>query len=248
MRSRSRTSASPAFDLRRRALGGEHFQHGVQRRLRILQHQQPRGAERHDAVADLRADRAAAAGDHDGLALHEAFQPLVVDLDARPQQQILDRDRREPQRLPLASRLLERRQPARGRPSRRASIRIASGAASGSSAVGVSTSRVDAACRAPAVRTTRSRSSQHAEHRDAADAWPWSAGEGDRTPTGQIFLTAPLSIARSSTSASAARPRTRVGAGIARRAAGACACSGNSDRRCAARRGTASGGTSRARS
>ena len=36
-------------------------------------------------------------------------------------------------------------------------------------------------------------------------------------PTGQVFLTAPLSIARSSTSASAARPRIRVGARLRRR-------------------------------
>ena len=42
-------------------------------------------------------------------------------------------------------------------------------------------------------------------------AWPRSADDGDRMPTGQIFLTAPLSIARSSTSASAARPTTSVG-------------------------------------
>ena len=40
-------------------------------------------------------------------------------------------------------------------------------------------------------------------------AWPWSAGDGDRMPTGQIFLTAPLSIARSSISASAATPENQ---------------------------------------
>src|SRR5580704_11953833 len=34
--------------------------------------------------------------------------------------------------------------------------------------------------------------------------WPWSPADCDSTPTGQIFLTAPLSMARSSTSASAA--------------------------------------------
>ena len=41
--------------------------------------------------------------------------------------------------------------------------------------------------------------------------WPRSAGDGDNTPTGQIFFTAPLSIARNRTSASAARPSTKVG-------------------------------------
>src|SRR2546421_3598819 len=38
-----------------------------------------------------------------------------------------------------------------------------------------------------------------------------SANDGERMPTGQIFFTAPLSIARTSTSASAARPSIRVG-------------------------------------
>ena len=47
-------------------------------------------------------------------------------------------------------------------------------------------------------------------------AWPRSDGDGDRMPTGQILVTAPLSIARSSTSASAARPSTSIGIGIGR--------------------------------
>ena len=71
---------------------GQRFRHRVERRLRILDHQQPRGAERHDAVANLRTDRSAAAGDDDRLALHQRFETRVVDLFARPQQQILDRD------------------------------------------------------------------------------------------------------------------------------------------------------------
>ena len=41
--------------------------------------------------------------------------------------------------------------------------------------------------------------------------WPRSAGDGDSMPTGQICLTAPLSMPRSSTSASAARPINSVG-------------------------------------
>ena len=40
--------------------------------------------------------------------------------------------------------------------------------------------------------------------------WPRSAGDGDNMPTGQIRLTAPLSMPRSRISASAARPTSRV--------------------------------------
>ena len=40
---------------------------------------------------------------------------------------------------------------------------------------------------------------------------PRSVGDGDRMPTGQIFFTAPLSIERNRTSASAARPSISVG-------------------------------------
>ena len=50
--------------------------------------------------------------------------------------------------------------------------------------------------------------------------WPRSLFDGDSTPAGQIFLTAPLSMARSSTSASAARPTINAGlasASLARR-------------------------------
>ena len=81
----------------------------MQRRLRILDHQHTGGAEGDDAVADFRADRAAAAGDNDRLAAHELLQPPVIDLDARAQQQILDIDRREPQRLAA---FVKRREPA----------------------------------------------------------------------------------------------------------------------------------------
>ena len=59
-------------------------------------------------MANLRADRAAAAGDDDGFALHQRFQPRIVDRFARPQQEILDRDIGEPRRIAA----LERRQPA----------------------------------------------------------------------------------------------------------------------------------------
>ena len=98
MRSRSRTSASRPSILVLGLLGRQRLLHGVERGLGILHDQQARGAERHDAVADFRADRAAAAGDDDRLALQELSQPAVVDLHARPQQQILDRHRRELQR------------------------------------------------------------------------------------------------------------------------------------------------------
>ena len=80
-------------------LGGERLQDGVQRRLGILDDQQPLGAEGDDAVADLGADRAAAAGDDDRPAFQETFQPRIIDLDGRPQQQVLDIDRREPRHL-----------------------------------------------------------------------------------------------------------------------------------------------------
>ena len=80
----------------------------MQRRLRILDDEQPRGAEGDRAVADLGPDRAAAAGDDDGAAVQKMLQPRIVDLDARPQQQILDIDRRKARHVGA---LLERRQP-----------------------------------------------------------------------------------------------------------------------------------------
>ncbi len=93
MRSLSRTSAMrPSISawppLRRSA-----STIGVQRDLGMLDHEQPRGAERHDAVADFRADRAAAAGDDDRLAAHDVFKAVIVDRHARPQQQVFDRHR-----------------------------------------------------------------------------------------------------------------------------------------------------------
>ena len=63
------------------------------------------------AVADFRADRAAAAGHDNRLAADEGFEPAVVDLDAGAQQQVLDRDRGELHRLPAG---VERRQLAHG--------------------------------------------------------------------------------------------------------------------------------------
>ena len=55
----------PAFDPRTRRLGCQHFKDRMQRRLGILDHQEPRRTEGNDAVADFRADRATAAGDDD---------------------------------------------------------------------------------------------------------------------------------------------------------------------------------------
>ena len=213
MRSRSRTSASRPSICARRLLGGQRLQHRVQRRLGILDHQQPRRAEGDDAIADFRADRAAAAGDDDRLALHEILEPPVVDLHARPQQQVLDATGASRSASPPSSsdgsRLV-------ARPSRRACIRIVSGLASGSNADGVSTTRATSVSalaqdRRPRARDRRSR---RAPGRRGSTG-PDRTRDGDRMPTGQIFLTAPLSIARSSTSASAARPRIRVGAASA---------------------------------
>ena len=102
-----------AFDLRPRLLGREHLQHGVQRRLGVLDHQHAPRAEGHDAIADFGADRPAAAGHDDRFVPHEVFEPMVVDLHAGPQQQVLDIDRRKPQRLAA---VVERRKPAGGEP------------------------------------------------------------------------------------------------------------------------------------
>ena len=78
---------------------GQRLRHRVKRRLRILDHQQPRRAEGRDALANLRADRAAAAGHDDRLALHQRLEARVVDLLAGPQQQILDRDVGQPRHV-----------------------------------------------------------------------------------------------------------------------------------------------------
>ena len=112
MRSRSRMSAirpSMAAPVSRAASVSVHR---IERRLGILDHQQPRGAERHDAVADLRADRTAAAGDDHRLALHQGFQTRVVDLHAGTQQQVLDRDIGQARRVTA----LQRRQAADDQP------------------------------------------------------------------------------------------------------------------------------------
>ena len=71
MRSRSRTSASRPSIRVLGSLGRQRLLHRVERGLGILHDQQARRAERHHAIADFRADRAAAAGDDDGLALQE---------------------------------------------------------------------------------------------------------------------------------------------------------------------------------
>ena len=209
MRSRSRTSAMRPSISALDALGAQRFQHRVQRGLGILDHQQPRGAERHHAVADFRADRAAAAGDDDRLAAHDASRAA----DSRSSRSAAAAGPRpRPARAAAPRRL--RRATAAGwscRPSRRARIRIDSGAASGTSADGVRISRAICVPRASLSRTTCSRSSRLPSTGMPRIDWPRSASDGDRMPTGRIRLTAPLSIARSSTSASAARPSTSVG-------------------------------------
>ena len=88
-----------SFDLHLRAVGRQRLADIVKRLFGMFDNQQPRRAEGRHATADFRADRAAAAGDGNRLAAHQRFQPAIIDADARPQQQILDRDRREPRRL-----------------------------------------------------------------------------------------------------------------------------------------------------
>ena len=215
MRSRSRTSASRPSILGRRLLGLQRLLHGVERGLRILHDQQPRRTEGHDAVADLRADRAAAAGDDDRLALQETFEPAVVDLHARPQQQILDRDRRELQCLPVSSsdgsRLIGKPEPPRLHQDRFGA------------AAGIERRRRQDQPRHRRLALAQQRDDvfeivEAAEHRHAANVAPWSERAGDSRPTGQIFEIAPLSIARSGTSTSAARPRISVGMALTSRA------------------------------
>ena len=201
----------PAFDDGAGALRRQRLGDGIERRLGILDHQQPRGAEGHDAVADLRADRAAAAGDDDRLALHQRFEPRIVDLLARPQQQILDRDRRQPRRIAA----LQRRQAADDQPEPARPHQHGFGMRF----------RLERRRRhhhardrlvAPReiARSTSSMSSMPPSTGMLRIDWPRSASDGDSTPTGQIRLTAPLSMPRSSTSASAARPISSVGDGV----------------------------------
>jgi len=71
-------------------LRGQRLDDGIERRLRVLDHQQSRRAERRHAVANFRADRSAATGNDDGLVLHQCFKTRVIDLFARTQQQIFD--------------------------------------------------------------------------------------------------------------------------------------------------------------
>ena len=81
------------FVLRRQRL-----HHGVQRGLGVFDDHQPRDAVADQPVANLGPDRAAAAGDHGRLAAHESFEPAIVDLCARAQQQVFDTDRLQPRR------------------------------------------------------------------------------------------------------------------------------------------------------
>ena len=103
----------PALDSRLRTLGRQYFQHGVQGRLRILDHQQTSGAEIGDPVANLGTDRTAPAGNHDGFAANEMFKAAVIDFHARPQQQIFDFDRSQSQ---CFAAVVERRKPAGAKP------------------------------------------------------------------------------------------------------------------------------------
>ena len=71
---------NPALDDSAGVARGQRFHHGIERRFGIFDHQQPRGAEGRDAVADLRADRTAAAGDDDRLVAHQRFEARIVDV------------------------------------------------------------------------------------------------------------------------------------------------------------------------
>ena len=99
------------------------------------------------------------------LPLQKRFQPAVVDLDARPQQQIFDRDRRKLKRRPLSSSDGSRLTVS---PSRRARIRIDSAPPAGSNADGVSTSRVTGILRVAQQRDHLFEIVEAAEHRHAA--------------------------------------------------------------------------------
>ena len=72
-------------DRRLRSLDSESFQDGMQSRLGILDDQELLRTEGDGAVADLRANRAAAAGDYDRPAIQETFQPPIVDFHGWPQ-------------------------------------------------------------------------------------------------------------------------------------------------------------------
>src|SRR5262249_54744070 len=157
--------------------------------------------EGYDAVANFGTDRPAAAGDDDRFVAHKGFETTVIDSHLRPQQQIFDVHRRKPQRLAA---VVERGKPA-GDQSQ------APGPHQDRFGVGVRTSRVTSVPPLLSSATTGSMSSGPPSTEMPRMAWPRSAKDGDRMPTGRIFFTAPLSIARSSTSASAVRPTTRIG-------------------------------------
>src|SRR5882724_7435632 len=81
-------------------------------------------------------------------------------------------------------------------PSRRARIRTDSGRASGSNADGVITTRAIGLLRFAKSAITSSISSMLPSTGMFRINWPRSAADGDNRPTGQIRLTAPLSIPR----------------------------------------------------
>src|SRR4029077_12413271 len=64
-----------AIDHRCTRFSRKAFENGVQRRLRILNNQQPSGAKIDDSIANLGSDRTAAAGDNNRLAANEMLKP-----------------------------------------------------------------------------------------------------------------------------------------------------------------------------
>jgi len=132
-------------------------------------------------------------------------------------------------------------------PSRRARISTASGRASGANAEGVMTTRAIGLLRRAKSAITSSISSMPPSTGIFRIDWPRSELDGDSRPTGQIRLTAPLSIPRNRISASAARPTKRVGTHPPPWRDDAPAYSENNDRRSARRSGKTPPGTSKAR-
>ena len=166
-----------------------------------------------DAVADFRPDRAASAGDRNRRGLERIF-PGGGNRSARLAAAGDPRPRSGPAAAPANAGRRHSSSDGRrlaGSPSRRARIRMVSGLASGASAVGVRTSLATCCPRIASALTVRSRSSTVPSTGTFRITVPWSALDGDRMPTGRIRWTAPLSMPRSRTSASAARPSTSVG-------------------------------------
>ena len=233
----------PAFDLHACLFCGERLQNRVQGGFGILHHQQARGAECHDAVADFRADRAAAAGDDDRLVLHEGFDPAVIDLHGRTQQQILDIDRRKTQSLAA---FVERGQAAGRKPKpprlHQERFRLCIGRER--------RRREHDPCDAPARIAKLGHDTfeivEIAAHRNAADRLAL-VRDGRRQDADRPDFLDRAAFDRAQQHFGircAAKDEDRRGIQRCARAGG-CANSGNSDRRCADRPGRTSGGSSR---